>query len=106
MKQEGPKEIIIPEQRFMSCYGCEYHSHRMVMSGRDPKYADDCNHPKFPIPIGVMRGNLSKDIDGHIKTPRMCPFVKPDYTDGHKGGVGRGTASNFEKTQFNEHGKF
>lgn len=106
MKQEGPKEIIIPEQRFLSCYGCKFHSHEMTQSGRNPIYADNCNHDDFPLSKTTFHGNLSKDTDGHIKTPSICPFVKRDYNDGHHGGVGRGTASNFEKTQFNEHGKF
>lgn len=100
--QQGPKEIVIPAQRFMSCYGCEFHTHSMVHSGRDPKYADNCTHPNFGRPASWM-GNLHKDPDGHLITPPNCPFIPKMDTAGTPG---KGTSGNFLATQNQEHGGY
>ena len=107
MKQEGPKEIVIPEQRFLSCYGCDFHKSQLVRSGRDPEYAHNCTHPEFkgvkPSFNRVFSGNLSKDIDGHIKTPvGYCPFLKNERDTA--GTPGHGTSGYFQKTQIDYDG--
>lgn len=101
MKQEGPKEIVIPEQRFLSCYGCDFHKTQLVVSGKNPKRADNCNHPEFPMPIGFL-GNLSKDKDDHVKTPIHCPFRKKEK---EAGTYGRGSSGQFMRTQIDFDGR-
>jgi hypothetical protein len=102
MKQTGPKEIIIPEQKFLSCYGCEFHKVELVASGRNPIRADNCTHPKFPLTSNRLTGNLSRDNDDQVKTPKMCPFIPKKESSG--GFYGRGTSGNFMRTQIAEHG--
>lgn len=103
MKQQGPKRITIPEQNFNSCWGCEFHSHKLVVSGRNPKYAENCNHPKAVLKPNQISGNLSSDNDDQVKTPYWCPFLpKPDGSGG--GHIGHGTSGNFMRTQIEEHG--
>lgn len=102
MKQQGPKEIVIPEQKFLSCYGCDYHKSELVASGKNPKRADNCTHPKFPLPVGRITGNLSRDKYDHINTPSLCPFIKKESS----GGIyGHGSSGQFIRTQIDYDGR-
>lgn len=75
-EQEGPKEEVVPEQRYMSCSGCKFLDHHMTRSGMDPIYANNCKHPKLPLDHQVsslsMHGNLP-NRRGQIHTPEWCP---------------------------------
>jgi hypothetical protein len=107
MKQEGPKEIVIPEQKFLSCYGCDFHKSQLVKSGRDPEYSHNCTHPKFPTPPShnrIFSGNLKQNEDGHIVTPRDCPFIPKEERD-TAGTPGHGTSGMFQKTQIDYDGQ-
>lgn len=64
---EGPKETIIPEQRFYSCSGCEHYDRRMVKSGMNPIYSSKCNLLNVDIWI-----NMSHSPE----TPIECPFLQ------------------------------
>lgn len=104
MKQEGPKEIVIPEQRFMSCHGCDFHTNRLFQSGRNPVYHDNCNHPDFPRKPRALSGNLHKNIDGHLQTPIDCPFRKKEQRDS-AGSYGHGSSGQFMRTQIDYDGR-
>jgi hypothetical protein len=97
MKQKGPKEIVIPEQRFLSCYGCEFHKVELIKSGKNPVRADNCTHPEFPIKSNTLSGNLTRSKDDHIETPSGCPFRPKQESSG--GFYGHGTSGMFMKTQ-------
>lgn len=72
---KGPTQIVIPEQKYLSCQGCEFFSYMMLKSGFNPIYAHFCENPDIPKPIIRMSplpktGNLVDD-----KTPEWCPFL-------------------------------
>jgi hypothetical protein len=73
IQQYGPKDVVIPEIRYLSCHGCKFHEHKMVKSGFNPIYAHFCNNPhisdenKFGF---LSRGNLPSED----KTPDWCPY--------------------------------
>lgn len=71
-KREGPKEVVIPEQRFLSCWGCVHYDHRMLKSGFNPIYADICEHPDLEphMKYYMLEGNLTSN-----KTPEWCPCL-------------------------------
>lgn len=98
MKQDGPKEIVIPEQRFMSCYGCRWHHSELVKSGKNPIRKDVCTHEDMQV-----RG-LSRDILGHIATPTHCPFRKNEPRD-TAGNFGHGSSGQFMRTQIDFDGR-
>jgi hypothetical protein len=82
-----------------------YHTSLLVRSGKNPDYLHNCNHYKFSLPANTLIGNLHPNSDGHIVTPSICPFLPQEVEDGRPSNtVGRGSLSNFEKTQVNEHG--
>ena len=76
----------------------------MIHSGRDPKYADNCEHPEYPMQPRVMSGNLSRDSDGNIKTPIHCPFRKKEQRD-TAGTPGHGSSGQFMRTQIDFDGR-
>lgn len=80
---EGPQQFTIPQRTFTSCSRCKYLSHQMVHSGRNPLYADNCEHPETikEHRYGFMEGNLHKNIFGVIETPEWCPFLKPKQNE-------------------------
>ncbi len=104
-KQIGPKKIVIPEQRFYSCYGCDYHTNKLVVSGKNPRRADNCTHPEFPNKVSEMFGNLSKDKDDHVKTPSCCPFIKAKAEKDTAGTFGHGSSGQFMRTQIDFNGR-
>ena len=75
----GPKQVIIPEQRFYSCWGCKFYSLQMVRSGNHPVYESNCNAMdstgkeivEDPNVIHLFRYRLNDD-----KTPDCCPYLK------------------------------
>jgi len=75
--REGPREVIIPEIKYLSCSGCKYLEHRMAKSGHDPIYVDNCIHPESEKSGTFFRGNLNRGIIiNGIDTPEWCPFLK------------------------------
>lgn len=88
MEQIGPITQIIARREYKSCSGCKFYSHRLIVSGHNPKYANNCtnpgiqeNHPAFTI---SSVGNL--DDDGC--TPDWCPILNPPvhFTPGRRMG--------------------
>jgi hypothetical protein len=79
---EGPKEVIIPEQKFLSCQSCDHYHHTMVKSGMHPIYKSDCRHPELPeknLVFNFEHGNLSgTNISGMVETPKWCPFLQKE----------------------------
>lgn len=79
MRNDGPQKVNIPQQSFTSCSGCKFLDHRLVKSGRDPIYRNDCVHPEngqskaFKL---SFTGNLHENSIGIIVTPDWCPFLK------------------------------
>ena len=104
MKQEGPKEIEIPARAFLSCYGCDFHKSKLWSSGRNPVYTNNCHHPEFPYKQSGHLGNLNKEEDGHIITPKECPFIKKKPNDS-AGTAGHGTSGYFQKAQIDYDGQ-
>jgi hypothetical protein len=78
-KNEGPSNYTIPQQSFTTCSGCKYYSHHLVKSGRDPIYANSCEHPEIN-PRDSWRGNLHENHLGVVVTPDWCPFKKENST--------------------------
>lgn len=74
--KEGPSELVIPEQRFLSCGMCKYHANTLVKSGMNPVRKDNCNHPDSESSGGFYYGNLQRNPFGVIETPSWCPFLK------------------------------
>jgi hypothetical protein len=69
---EGPKETIIPEQRFYSCSGCQYYSRSMVKSGMHPIYKSTCSHLSIDIFLNMF----------HVpETPDGCLFLQSKIRD-------------------------
>lgn len=79
MKQEGPREVTIPETKIESCSGCTYYKHSLVKSGQNPIYKDTCTHSEIPKEFKPMfhGGNLNKHhLFGVVETPHWCPIKK------------------------------
>ena len=75
-EQIGPKKQIIPpkpQEEYTSCYGCKFREHRMVKSGQNPTYVNNCTHDKAPH-VGLFTGNLKND--NRQETPDWCPVLK------------------------------
>lgn len=70
VEQEGPKEVIVPEQRYMSCCGCVYYKRQMMKSGMNPVYESRCMH----MDRGAYGKKLS-DWMGRMETPPDCPVI-------------------------------
>lgn len=74
----GPKEVVIPEQRFYSCAGCKFYDHFMVQSGQRPIYDTVCrklNSRGEEVKDGelcLVNYNLGYDL----RTPLCCPYLK------------------------------
>lgn len=73
----GPKETVIPEQRFYSCFRCKFYDHHMVRSGQYPVYESVCKK------LTAMGEEIKESdvifhhyqlMDG--KTPDCCPYLK------------------------------
>lgn len=72
---EGPINALRPMRIYKTCSGCKYHKHKLVKSGHDPIYRDDCTHPTAPqSPMKLsFTGNLNNYGDG-IEPGEWCPF--------------------------------
>lgn len=79
--REGPGDYKIPAQQFTSCSGCKYLSHRLIKSGMNPIYANNCTHPETKIRGNWFTGNLHENHIGVIETPDWCPFLKPKQNE-------------------------
>ncbi len=66
--KQGPRLLVIPEQRYYSCLGCKYYNNRMMESGINPVYKESCTLMASAITKMYTR------IDGG-KTPDNCPFL-------------------------------
>lgn len=85
MKQQGPQNIIIPEQKFNACNGCEFNYRRMVKSGFNPIYSNTCKHPKIMDSrdaddikfMGIQTNGvqLTEQKNGFTVTPAWCPIL-------------------------------
>lgn len=80
-EQLGPEKRHVPVREFYSCSGCKFYSHRLVKSGMDPIYRNDCEHPRIKYDKDIsyhgslsMEGNLGKAE----QTPNWCPFLQPE----------------------------
>ena len=76
--REGPSEIIIPEQRYMSCGGCKYFTYDLVKSGHHPIHAHNCTHESAPPKGGFYGGNLTEGIYNEVHPGSWCPFVNKE----------------------------
>ena len=78
----GPKEVVIPEQRFYSCAGCKFYDHFMVQSGQRPIYDTVCrklNSRGEEVKDGelcLVNYNLGYDLGYDLRTPLCCPYLK------------------------------
>jgi len=79
-QEEGPQQIIIPEQKFMSCSRCKYFSNDLLKSGKNPKYKSNCNHPSIAEnkSLNLFCGNLHENLNRIVETPTWCPFLKTE----------------------------
>lgn len=78
-KKTGPSRITIPEQKYMTCYGCIWLSHKMVKSGNDPIYKNTCTHKEFEKEFSVIRGTIGREIEDYnkrLETPDWCPILE------------------------------
>lgn len=70
--KNGPREIVIPEQRYLTCGTCTFYNYSMIKSGQNPTYRANCCHPEVFTSLQSFHvGNLS----GSSKTPDWCPFL-------------------------------
>lgn len=88
-KIEGPSELVVPAQRYMSCKGCKYLKSQMIRSGRNPEHKNKCLCPPNDKEYSVLYGpgkEIPKSYDGYrIETPEWCPILKTkeDETEKH-----------------------
>ena len=76
----GPKQVVIPEQRFYSCWSCKFYSHQMVKSGQHPIYESTCEAMDSTGKAIVEEPNvivLFKYKLNDTRTPDCCPYLKP-----------------------------
>ena len=66
--KEGPRLLVIPEQRYYSCWGCRYYKNQMIKSGMNPTYGESCTL------MTDASTRMYSTIDGG-KTPDNCPFL-------------------------------
>lgn len=78
---EGPRQTTIPQQSFTTCSGCKYFSHRLVISGRNPQYANSCEHPESKYSHRHFDGNLHENHLGIVETPDWCPILNPKQNE-------------------------
>jgi len=74
----GPKEVVIPEQRFYSCFSCKFYDHFMVQSGQNPIYDTVCRKLNS-IGEELEDGELcltNYNLNCNEKTPDCCPYLK------------------------------
>ena len=80
MENTGPKLIIIPEQRYYNCWGCQYYKYEMMQSGLNPIYRSDCMKMNIEGTVlsdeEVKRNIIPFTIDQNGKTPQECPYLK------------------------------
>ena len=80
---EGPQQVVIPEQRYWSCFSCKHYDHRMIHSGMNPQYESVCKkldmYGKEISREGPFPFFLFPLEDG--KTPQQCPFLKSTERD-------------------------
>lgn len=69
--QLGPKEVVIPEQRYLSCHGCKFYEDRMIVSGLNPIYGDYCNNPHIPEANKIR---IVANLPNGYRTPNWCPY--------------------------------
>jgi hypothetical protein len=76
--QDGPTKGTRPAMHYTTCYGCKHHSHKLVKSGHDPLYKDECTHETAPRTglVLITMGNLKKDIENNIEPGDWCPFLE------------------------------
>ena len=79
---EGPQQVVIPEQRYWSCFACKHYEYKMTNSGMNPKYESVCK--KLDMYGKEINSNdayyfLFVLDDG--KTPQQCPFLKSTDRD-------------------------
>lgn len=82
MNNDGPTLVNVPAQQYKTCSGCKHLNHTMVHSGRDPKYANNCNHPQCPRPKSPWDGNIPEHFTGRIVTPDWCPVLNNQKNKG------------------------
>lgn len=74
----GPSEVVIPEQRLYSCFGCKFYDHNMVRSGQYPVYESVCKKLNS-MGVELEDGELclfKYQLDRDNKTPDCCPYLK------------------------------
>lgn len=72
---KGPSIINIPQRSFLSCSGCEFYKSKLIVSGRNPKYAHSCTHLDAKrLTLDLYYGNLSANEMGYVETPNWCPL--------------------------------
>lgn len=77
MKTQGFTKVIVPSYEYNSCGDCEFYEHKMLRSGRNPKYSHNCNHPMIQEDISKFNpfdGNLIS-FNNRVETPNWCPFL-------------------------------
>lgn len=73
---KGPSKIKVPEQEYMSCFGCAYMKSSLVVSGRHPIRAYTCAHPKAGRQHSLWNtGTLEVNADCVVETPDWCPII-------------------------------
>ena len=80
---EGPKEVVIPEQRYYTCLNCKFYEFKMISSGGSfggtqmPLYSYTCQALDITgKPVSEMENSLyGFQLDGE-KTPDCCPYLK------------------------------
>lgn len=71
----GPKEVVIPEQRFYSCIGCKYYESQMVKSGDRPLFSHTCKALDIAGNPSSENTILCYELYDE-KTPDFCPYLK------------------------------
>lgn len=79
---EGPQQVVIPEQRYWSCFACKHYEYRMVKSGMNPKYESVCQKlDMYGIEMDPDEAHFFLFVLDDGKTPKQCPFLKSTERD-------------------------
>ena len=71
---EGPQQVVIPEQRYWSCFACKHYQYRMdlLVCQKLDMYGREMDPDGAHFFLFVLD-------DG--KTPKQCPFLKSTERD-------------------------
>ncbi len=73
--KEGPTRVNVPATHYRSCGKCKYFRNRMVLSGNNPIYRQDCTHPDLSTDLQAPELSYAGNLGESAITPDWCPVA-------------------------------